>query len=525
MSKGQNVAPKARKGRFRTTGHAAVTQDKLDRSQRRARTLAGLERLAFNPGPLAAVVQTDGTCPDQLIKVLSQCPILTSRLIGVANAAGSSALHRMDSIERCIRHLGAKQTRTVALTLALQLITQDLDIDQQLVNAIWASSTTKAVAARMVAEVVSPNEAEQAYSYGLVQDIALPILLALDPAFFTNTLSMPDARKSWVEMEQEHFGIDHAELGALLLQSWGTPQSITKQVRKHHVSLADDDMAWVAEMPSRLAGLLPHLDEPSTKAQAQMLAAAHTRFLTERYKTLESFMQETHSRVKKLGKAAGGPVKLGADFASKITQAVAADTFALVAQVTRLDNQLAEQVDKLANVQSDALSDPLTGLLNRRGFESFGSQMLSQAAKSRLPATCLVIDLDDFKPINDQYGHAAGDTLLKAASELLKSIVSSADLVARLGGDEYAVLVVGATQGDALAMAQRVHATCNGRGIVVGPAQKATLKMSIGGAHFPHLHSDLAVDDLLDSADQAMYRCKQKGKSGLEFQADQRPAA
>ena len=502
-----------------------MTQARPDRSERRARTLAGLERLAFNPGPLAAVMQTDGSCPDQLIKVLGQCPILTSRLIGVANAAGSSAIHRMDTIERCIRHLGAKQTRTVALTLALQLITQDLDIDQKRVSALWASSTTKAVIARMVAEVVAPDHADQAYCGGLVQDIALPILLAIDPDFFSTTLANADSRRPWIDLEQEHFGIDHAELGALLLHSWGAPQHLVGMARRHHVSLAEDDMAWVAELPTRFAGLTPHLNEQPTKSQAQMLSAAHTRFLAQRYKSLDSLMQDARTRVKKMGKAAGGPVTLGPDFANKITQAVAADTFALVAQVTRLDHQLAEQVDKLANVQSDALSDPLTGLLNRRGFESFGSQMLAQAAKSRLPATCLVIDLDDFKPINDKFGHAAGDTLLKAASDLLRSSVSSADLVARLGGDEYAVLVVGAAQGDALAMAQRVHATCNGRNIVVGPGQKATLKMSIGGAHFHQLHSDLTVDQLLDTADQVMYRCKQKGKANLEFHAAQRPAA
>lgn len=502
-----------------------MSQPEPDRSAKRAQTLAGLERLAFNPGPLAAVMQTDGSCPDQLIETLGRCPVLSAKLVGVANAAGSGALHRMDSIERCIRHLGAKQTRTIALTLALQLITQDLDVDQDLVRALWASSTTKAVAARIVAEVVAPKQVEQAYCLGLVQDIALPMLLAMDPNFFKQACADTGGRTAWIELEQERFGIDHAELGAVLLQTWGAPQHLIGQVRRHHVALADDDMAWLAEMPSRFAGLLPHMDEPATKAQQQVLTAAHARFLAERYKTFDGFMKEVNARVKQMGKAAGGVSQLGPDFANQVTQAVAADTFALVAQVTRLDSQLAEQVDKLANVQNDALSDPLTGLLNRRGFESFGSQMLAQAEKARIPATCLVIDLDDFKPINDKYGHAAGDTLLKAASELLRSSVSSADLVARLGGDEYALLVVGAPQGDAHAMAQRVHATCNGRRIVVGPGQKATLKMSIGGAYFHDLNRDISIADLLDAADHVMYRCKQKGKANLEFQAAQRPAA
>lgn len=501
-----------------------MPQAEISRQDKRARTLQALERLPMNPGPLGAVMQTDQACPDQLIKVLGQCPVLTARIVGVANSAGSTAIHRMDTIERCVRHLGGKQTRTVALTLALQLITQDLDIDEQTVRALWASSTTHAVTAAMVAEVVAPVKTEQAYCAGLIQDIALPILLALDPDFF-KTLAASDEKVPWLQREQAHFGIDHAELGALLLEKWGAPRELVGQVRRHHIGLGDDDMAWVAEMPSRTAGLLPHLDEQTTKTQSQTLVAAHARFLSERYPSLEAFATETRRRVKALGKAAGGPVKIGPAFAQQITQAVAKDTFALVAQVTRLDHQLAEQVDELANVQADALSDPLTGLLNRRGFESFGSQMLAQAQKAGLAAACLVIDLDDFKPINDDFGHAAGDLLLKATAELLRSSVASGDLVARLGGDEFAVLVVASAQGDAHAMAQRIHATCNGRPIPVGAGQRATLKMSIGGIYQHELSEQTTVDFLLDAADQVMYRCKQNGKSNLQFQAIKRSAA
>lgn len=500
--------------------------DPHTRAARRDQTLAAINRLAFNPGPIAAVMQADGDDPDQLIDVLSRCPVLTARLIAVANSAGNSALHRMDTIERCVRHLGGKQTRTVALTLAMQLVTQDLELDEDTVKALWASAATKATAAAMVCEVVSPDQADRAYCLGLVQDIALPILLALDPAFFTGKLVNADARTPWTGLERQHFGIDHAELGATLLTRWGAPEALVGQVARHHTALADDDMAWLAEMPARFAGLLPHMGEQTTKAQAQTLTAAHARFLADGYTSLDDLLEEAKRRVKAMGKAAGGPVRLSPDFVQQINRAVAADTFALVAQVARLDRQLAEQVQSLASIQADALSDPLTGLLNRRGFESFGTQMLAQARKNHLAAACLVIDLDDFKPVNDSFGHAAGDTLLKAAASLIRSSVAAGDLVARLGGDEFAVLIVGNAQGDAHALAQRVHGTCNGRTINLGNGQKAKLKMSLGGVYQHNLDAQTSVDSLLDAGDQVMYQCKQQGKSRLEFRAiQQRDAA
>lgn len=491
----------------------------------RKQTLAAIDRLALNPGPVAAVMRCDGSDPDQLIEVLASCPVLTGRVIGVANSAGSSALHRMDTIDRCVRHLGAKQTRTIALTMAMQQLTQDLDVEDELLHALWAGSATKAVAAQLVAQVVSPEHAQAAYGFGLLQDIALPVLLALDPVFFANKLAGSDGRQPWTRLEREHFGIDHTELGALLLKKWYAPDSIVRLVQNHHDELDDDDMAWLAEMPTRVAGLLPHLDEATHKKQRQTLAAAHTRFLAERYDSVEALMKETAKRVKQLGKAAGGTPRVGPEFVQQVVQTVAQDTFALAAQVSRLDQQLGQQLDALAHSQEDALSDTLTGLMNRRGFESVGRQMLAHASKSGQAAACLVIDLDDFKPINDEFGHDAGDKMLKAAADMLKANVSSGDLVARLGGDEFAILILGDAQGDARSVAERLHAICNGRSINVGSGNMAKLAMSIGGAFLDRVSKDTGIDALINAADKVMYSIKHGGKRGVSFEAFKHKAA
>ncbi|MFK7788593.1 MAG: diguanylate cyclase, partial [Phycisphaeraceae bacterium] len=461
----------------------------------------------------------------QLIKALAQCPVLSARVIGVANSAGSSAIHRMDSIDRCVRHLGAKQTRTIALTMAMQLMVDQLDVDQDLVRGLWASAAFKASAAKLVAETVSPEQSDQAYSIGLLQDIGLPVLLAVDPHFFKNKLAGSKGKSSWIELERAHFGIDHAELGGVMLQSWNAPAELVLKVSRHHDAVGNDSMAWIAEMPSRFAGLLPHLDEQTTKDQSQTLAAVHARFLSDSYDTLDALLAKIKHRFKLLGKAAGGTSQMPKDFVSQLIQSVAGDTYSLAAKVSRLDKQLADQVDQLAEARQDALSDQLTGLLNRRGFESFGQQLLNQAAKANLSVACLMIDLDDFKPINDTHGHAAGDLVLMTASELLRSNTSRGDLVARLGGDEFVVLILGDQQGDAHALAQRLHAVCNGKKIALDSGDTATLAMSIGGVFQARIGSSATTSDLAAAADQVMYAIKRAGKAGLKFEAMSRSNA
>ena len=499
--------------------------DREQRKARREQTIRQIGRLSLNPGPVLKVMQADGNDPDTLIKALAQCPVLSGRVIGVANSAGSSAIHRMDTIDRCVRHLGAKQTRTIALTMALQLMVDQLDVDQELVRGLWASAAFKAVSAKLIAETISPEQAEKAYSLGLLQDIGLPVLLAVDPEFFKRKLAGSHGKTSWIELERAHFGIDHAELGAVMLQSWNAPPDLVVQVSRHHAPLGNDDMAWLAEMPSRFAGLLPHLDEQTTHDQSQTLAAVHARFLSGSFETLDALLNTIKQRFKALGKASGGSSQMPKDFVNQLIQSVASDTIMLAAKISRLDHQLSDQMDRLAAAQEEALSDRLTGLLNRRGFETFGQQMLDQADKANLSVACLVIDLDDFKPINDTHGHAAGDQILTTAADLLRVNVAKGDLVARVGGDEFAVMIIGDKQEDAHSLAQRLHHVCNGKSVTLDNGTDATLAMSIGGVYLNRVSSETTIGQLAEAADHVMYGIKRDGKAGIKFETMNRKAA
>jgi diguanylate cyclase (GGDEF)-like protein len=140
-------------------------------------------------------------------------------------------------------------------------------------------------------------------------------------------------------------------------------------------------------------------------------------------------------------------------------------------------------------------SDPLTGCLNRRGFEERFAAEIARARRTRAPLSMLLLDLDDFKRTNDERGHAAGDELLRWVVATIAAVVRPTDAVGRLGGDEFAILAPGAARAEATRLGERLQA-----------ALQAKAPTSFGIASFPHDGGDL--DALHHHADLSLYEVK-----------------
>ncbi|WP_296526370.1 GGDEF domain-containing protein [Rhodoplanes sp.] len=128
-------------------------------------------------------------------------------------------------------------------------------------------------------------------------------------------------------------------------------------------------------------------------------------------------------------------------------------TTRLAHEVARLEAELAATQARVVELEAHALHDPLTGLLNRRGFERELARAAAHMQRYGGRLVLVYLDLDGFKPVNDQHGHAAGDAVLQAVAAVLRSHVRVSDLLARLGGDEFAVLLWNLADADAAAKA------------------------------------------------------------------------
>jgi diguanylate cyclase (GGDEF)-like protein len=167
---------------------------------------------------------------------------------------------------------------------------------------------------------------------------------------------------------------------------------------------------------------------------------------------------------------------------------------------------------KERQMESIATSDPLTGVLNRRGFEREAAQRLTDSADDATGAL-LFIDLNDFKQINDQYGHEIGDQLLTIASERLRRSLRSCDIIGRPGGDEFVALVPDVDSDVADKLASRLTNALE-EPYLIG-REKLRCAASIGLALYPKNASTLT--GLLREADQAMYRAKARCRGVSEM--------
>jgi diguanylate cyclase (GGDEF)-like protein len=185
----------------------------------------------------------------------------------------------------------------------------------------------------------------------------------------------------------------------------------------------------------------------------------------------------------------------------------------VVRQLTAfIDNArlLAERDSLTRRLHAMAFTDSLTGLANRACF----LDRLEVALDGSGPAGVLLIDLDDFKPVNDRYGHAAGDAVLVETAARLRAAVGPDDLVARLGGDEFAILLDRPPPGALPAVADRIIAAVDVPCPLPGGAV-VTVRASVGAA--AAITGD--ASHLLNHADQAMYRAKSRGKGAFEIAA------
>jgi diguanylate cyclase (GGDEF)-like protein len=182
----------------------------------------------------------------------------------------------------------------------------------------------------------------------------------------------------------------------------------------------------------------------------------------------------------------------------------------LVRQRTQVLCSYKERLEQAnADLLSLAITDPLTGLLNRRKFEEVIAQEVERALRYG-PLSLLMIDVNLFKQVNDQYGHQAGDEALKTVAGVLKSACRSTDFCARLGGDEFAVVLPHADAAATVVVRDRILHSLAATPVPLDGGL-LTLSLSIGIASLPD--DATASEGLIAAADSDMYRVKQASRS------------
>jgi diguanylate cyclase (GGDEF)-like protein len=196
----------------------------------------------------------------------------------------------------------------------------------------------------------------------------------------------------------------------------------------------------------------------------------------------------------------------------------------------RLEKAVSERSAELAQanieLQEVSLRDPLTGIRNRRFFQTMIAADASQAVRAHRASELtkhdnrdlifFLVDIDHFKAVNDEYGHDAGDRVLVQIAQRLNSVVRESDFLIRWGGEEFLVVCRAADRSDGEVLASRILKVINGTEFELAGERRVTKSCSVGWAAFPWLppaFSNLSVDEVLRLADRGLYLAKHQGRN------------
>jgi diguanylate cyclase (GGDEF)-like protein len=220
-----------------------------------------------------------------------------------------------------------------------------------------------------------------------------------------------------------------------------------------------------------------------------------------------------------------GSINLGSRDSERFTRQHATD---FLARLGKIAGVCLENTVNRERLLISGLTDPLTELHNRRYLDRRLNEELSRASRYHQPLSCLFIDADHFKRINDTHGHQAGDSVLKELANRIRSQLRASDVATRYGGEEFALLLPQTNLNEAMLLAERIRLEVAQTPIFIDSGLELSLTVSIGVSEtLPMLgksrHREVG-EHLLASADQALYQAKANGRNRIESLQKSGPA-
>jgi diguanylate cyclase len=291
-----------------------------------------------------------------------------------------------------------------------------------------------------------------------------------------------------------------ADLNARLTKSETLEQKVVEELYARHIQARDVD--GTTQLQKSLESLARRLAQAATDSSDS--AEQYARALESGHSELQA-LEGTEELQELLGR-----LLVSTRDARKSVDALRAELEASQAELRSVR-------ERVGHLETEVIKDPLTGLLNRRGFDHAVEQLRSSGNPPD-SASLLMLDLDYFKRVNDTYGHQFGDLVLGATAKVLNIVIKARDIAARYGGEEFVVLLPDTTESDAVALAEQFRQSFNKARIRRTGTEEIVdqLTVSIGVAG-PRRGDSL--EQVIGRADAALYRAKHEGRNCVRVAA------
>lgn len=476
-----------------------------------------------SPPSLALEIVRLSNDPDasaaDLASVIGQDPVLSARIMKVANSPGYGLAHEVTNVDRAAALLGLKAVKLMALSFSLSADVGD-ETGALSTETYWYHSLFTAVAGRRWAEIVAPGLTEEAFLVGLLSQLGRLVLAQQKPEEYTALLVSKETDWPSLEAEREAFGSSGAEITSVLLKDWGLPSLIAATPGVAYLGHDPDPaIAGAEELGKVFAGVLLTEQALSTGADEDLLSVLQTA-LSEAGADVESvdaFVLDLEERIREIADVLDVPLPSDmshTDLLLKARTQLVEVSLQAVHGLQSAEAQAAELRQSNEELAGKAFTDRLTGVPNRAAFDDHMARVLGSAGRGDIDSVGLImLDIDHFKSFNDTHGHQVGDDVLAAVAGAMKQVSRRDTLFARYGGEEFSMVLMNCGLSDAVAAGERLRAAVEA---TIVATSAGLLQVTVSGGAAIVTGNEItpdAAEVLIGRADRALYGAKELGRN------------
>lgn len=442
-------------------------------------------------------------------------PALTARMLRIANSPLYASRRRIENLSQALTLLGLNATLTLALgfTLASGMRSRQHG-DEQHEEKIWRRSVIAALASRLLGERTGQRRLEELMLAGLLQDIGVLGLLQLDRKGYGALLADSPDNAVLRERELQKFGSDHAEVGHWMARHWNLPPLLQDAIR---VSESPAPLESPFDACVAVSGYLADLwiQEDADAARLRALEAAHLHLSLD-VAAVDGVIEQMGQMLPEIATMFEVRITQPRRIAALLQEArelLVLRNLREIQDAARARKDADEFEHRAQRLAEEARRDPLTGVYNRTQLESVLEKEFETSSRHGWPLSIAFVDLDDFKKINDGWGHLVGDQVLRSFASTLQQHLRSSDIVARYGGEEFLIVLPGTDERAALGVMRRILAEVGQAPMTRVEGRPLHVTFSAGLATHGALEQFAHVDQLLQAADEALYGAKREGRN------------
>jgi len=446
-----------------------------------------------------------------IAELVQNDPGLATKVLKTVNSSFYGLAKPCPSIERAIAMLGLRAIKSLVLGFSMVNLTGVMD-DQIDLHAFWKHTIISAVGARQIATICEIGEPDEVFAAALFQDIGVLAMLATYTKEYAPILAQCDNNHhALLGLERRELGTDHIEIGVALAEKWKMPEQIVAGIRHHHDPTPPNNafkpLTQCIVVGELLATAMTADEINQCFAQLYSTANAWFGHSSDDIEALIQKVQSSSRKVAKLLDKQIGEIPSAQELISRASE--------------RLFEEQLQTQREAEKAHQDAITDGLTGVPNRKHFDSLIAPALADAVNDQTSIAVLFSDADKFKFVNDTYGHPCGDAVLVELAKRITDAVGKRGTACRYGGEEFVVVLPGMDVEQASKVAEEIRRAVADtpfalKGVPGAPDEPLVRTVSLGVAAWSPGEETLTAEQLVQRADKAVYAAKESGRNNVK---------